>query len=102
MRPRVAALFGRLELLGAGERLGRGLDLELALRDGAADALCNLERLLGRRLREEDRELLAAEARRYVVVAQLLAEDLRDAFQHCVAGEVAVAVVDVAQQVEDR
>ena len=82
------------------DRLRRGLDLELPLRNGAADPLGDLHRLLGRRLRQQDRELLAAEARRHVVVAQLLAEDLGDAFQHCVAGEVAVAVVDVAQQVE--
>ena len=51
-------------------------------------------------LRQQDRELLAAEARRHVVVAQLLAEDPRDAGQDGVAGEVAVRVVDVAQQVE--
>ena len=57
---------------GRADRLRRGLDLELALGDGAADPLRDLERLLGRRLRQEDRELLAAEARRHVVVAQLL------------------------------
>ena len=80
--------------------LGRGLDLELALRHGAADPLGDLERLVRRRLRKEDRELLAAEAGRDVVVAQLRAEDLRDSLQHGVAGKVSVAVVDVAQQVE--
>ncbi len=82
------------------DRLARGLDLELALGDRAADPLGDLHRLLGRRLRQEDRELLAAEAGRHVVVAQLLAEDLGDPLQDGVAGEVAVAVVDVAQQVE--
>ena len=91
---------GDAERHGRADRLGRGLDLELALGDGAADPLRDLHRLLGRRLRQEDRELLAAEPRRHVVVAQLLAEDLRDALEDRVAGEVAVAVVDVAQEVE--
>ena len=54
------------------DRLARGLDLERALGDGAADPLGDLQRLLRRRLREQDRELLAAEARRHVVVAELL------------------------------
>ena len=80
--------------------LRRGLDLELLLRNGAPDPLRDLERLVGRRLRQEDRELLAAEPRRDVVVAQLGAEDLCDALEDSVAGEVAVAVVDVAEQVE--
>src|SRR5919197_449625 len=62
--------------------------------DRAADALRDLERLLGRRLREEDAELLAAEAGRHVVVAELGAEDLRDALEEGVAGQMAVAVVD--------
>ena len=67
------------------DRLARGLDVEGALGDLLADALRDLERLLRARLREEDAELLAAEARRDVVVAQLRAEDLRDALQHGVA-----------------
>ena len=53
------------------DRLARRLDVERPLRDGAADALRDLHRLLRRRLRQEDRELLAAEARRHVVVAEL-------------------------------
>jgi hypothetical protein len=82
------------------DRLTRRLDVEALLRHGLADPLGNLERLLRRRLREQDRELLAAEAGGHVVVAQLRAEDLGDALQHRVAGEVAVRVVDVAEQVE--
>jgi hypothetical protein len=82
------------------DRLARGLDLEVPGRDRAADPLRDLDRLLRRRLRKQDAELLAAEARRHVVVAQLLAEDLGDALQDGVAGEVAVGVVDVAEQVE--
>ena len=49
---------------------------KLRSRDRAADALGDLERLLRRRLGQQDAELLAAEARRDVVVAQLCAEDL--------------------------
>ena len=82
------------------DRLARGLDVEGALGDLLADALRDLERLLGARLREKDAELLAAEARRDVVVAQMRAEDVGDALQHGVAGEMAVRVVDVAQEVE--
>ena len=76
---------------GRADRLARGLDVERALGDRAADPLRDLECLLGRRLRQEDRELLAAEARRHVVVAELGAEDLCDPLQHGVACEVAVA-----------
>ena len=61
------------------DRLRGRLDLKLLVRDGLPDPLCDLERLLGRRLRQEDRELLAAEPRRHVVVAQLRTEDLGDA-----------------------
>ncbi len=56
---------------GRADRLGRRLDLELALGDRAADPLRDLERLLRRGLRQENRELLAAEARRHVVVPEL-------------------------------
>ena len=82
------------------DRLARGLDVEGRRRDGAPDPLGELERLLGRGLGQEDAELLPAEARRDVVVAKLRAEDLGDPLQDGVAGEVAVAVVDVAEQVE--
>ena len=84
------------------DRLARGLDVVRARRDRAADPLGDLEGLLRRRLGQQDRELLAAEARRHVVVAQVRAEHFRDALQHRVAREVAVGVVDVAQQVEVR
>ena len=82
------------------DRLGGRLDLELALGNLAPDPLRDLHRLLRRGLRQQDRELLAAEARRHVVVPQLLVEDLGDPLEDRVACEVAVAVVDVAQQVE--
>ena len=85
---------------GRADRLARGLDVERAGRDGAADPLGDLEGLVRRRLRQEDRELFAAEAGRHVVVAQLGAEDFGDPLQHRVAREVAVGVVDVAEEVE--
>ena len=91
---------GNAERHGRADRLGRRFDLELALGDGATDSLRDLQRLLRRRFRQEDRELLPAEASRNVVVPELRAEDLGDALQHRVAGEMAVAVVDVSQQVE--
>ena len=53
------------------DRLARRLDLEGVSRDRLADPLRDLERLLGGGLRQQDAELLAAEARRHVVVAQV-------------------------------
>ena len=53
------------------DRLARGLDLDRPRRDCAPDAFGDLERLVVRRLREEDRELLSPEARGQVVVAEL-------------------------------
>ncbi len=85
---------------GRADRLARGLDVEQSLGDRAPDPLRDLERLLGRRLRQQNREFLAAEACGHVVVAQLGAEDLRDALQHRISRQVAVGVVDLAQQVE--
>ena len=82
------------------DRLARRLDVVELLGDRTPDPLGDLHRLLRWSLRQQDRELLAAEAGRDVVVAQLGAEDLGDALQHRVAGEVAVGVVDLAQQVE--
>ena len=97
---RVLRVAGDADRDGRADRLARRLDVVQALGDRAADPLGDLERLLRRRLRQEDRELLAAEPGRDVVVAQLGAEDLGDALQHRVAGEMAVGVVDLAQQVE--
>ena len=53
------------------DRLAGRLDVECGRGDSPADPLGDLERLLGRRLGEQDRELLTAEARRDVVVAQV-------------------------------
>ena len=96
----VGGAAGHAERDRGADGLARGLDLEPLLGDGAADSLGDLECLLRRRLRQDDGELLAAEARRNVGVAELALEDARDAVQNGVAGEVAVGVVDVAQQVE--
>ena len=85
---------------GGADRLRCRLHLELPLCDGTADSFCDLQRLLGRGLRQEDRELFAAEARRHVVVPELGAEDLGDPLEDGVARQVAVAVVDIPQEVE--
>ena len=85
---------------GHPDRLVGRFDVEPLLGDRAADALGNLERLIEAGLREQDREFLSAEARGDVVVAKLGAEDLGDALEHLVADEMAVRVVDLAQQVE--
>ena len=85
---------------GGADRLARRLDVVELLGDGATNALGDLHRLLGRRLGKQDRELLAAETGRDVVVAQFGPEDLGDPLQHGVAGEMAVRVVDLAEQVE--
>ena len=50
--------------------------------------------------REHDAELLAAEPAGDVEGAELLLEDVGDAAQDRVTGEMAVRVVDVAEQVE--
>ena len=81
---------------GGADRLARGRDVEGALGDGAPDSLGDLHRLLDGRLGQQDGELLAAEAAGDVVVAELRLEDLGDAAQNRVTGEVAVGVVDLA------
>ena len=96
----VLRVAGDADRDGCADRLARRLDVVQPLRDRPADPLGDLERLLRRCLGQEDRELLAAEPGRHVVVPQLGAEDLGDALQHRVAGEMAVGVVDLAEQVE--
>ena len=91
---------GHADRDGRADRLAGRLHLEALLGDRAPDALGDLERLLRRRLRQEDGELLAAEARGDVVVAQLPVEDVGDALEDGVAGEMAVRVVDVPEEVE--
>src|SRR5207244_13563238 len=81
-------------------RLARGFDVDGRRGDRAPDPLCDLEGLFRWSLRQEDREFLSAKTGRYVVVAQLRPERLRDALEYGVAGEMAVGVVDVAQKVE--
>jgi hypothetical protein len=53
------------------DRFARGLDVVRARRDRAADSVGDLEGLLRRRLRQQDGELLAAEACRNVVMAEV-------------------------------
>ena len=97
---RVLRVAGDADRDGGADRVARRLDVVELVCDRTADPLGDLHRLLGRRLRQEDRELLAAEAGRNVVLPQLGAEDLGDALQDGVAGEMAVGVVDLAEQIE--
>ena len=96
----VVGIDGDADGDGRADRLARGLHLEALLGDRAPDALGDVEGLLRRRLRQEDGELLTAEARRDVRVAQMAAEDVGDALQDGVACEMPVRVVDVAEEVE--
>ena len=96
----VAREGGDTDRDGRANRLARGLDVDGRGGDCAPDPFGDLEGLFRRRLGQEDRELLTAEAGRHVVVAQLRPEGLGDSLEHGVAGEVAVGVVDVAEEVE--
>ena len=82
------------------DRLARRLHLEAPVGNCPPDALGDLERLLRRGLGQEDGELLPTEPCGHVVVPQLLAEDLCDPFENGVAGEMAVRVVDVPEEIE--
>ncbi len=96
----VLRVAGDADRDGGPDRLARRLDVVELLGDRSADPLGDLHRLLGWCLRQQDRELLAAEAGRNVVMAQFGAEDLSDPLQDGVAGEMAVGVVDLAEQIE--
>ena len=76
--------------------------------DGGAHALDGGERLLGRRVRKHDQQLLAAEPVGHVLAAQAAADRGGDRPQRLVAGEVPELVVvdleavDVAQRERER
>ena len=78
--------------------------LVLERRSGSLDLLAQPlgERLraLEGRLRQDDRELLAAVAREDLVAADALLDDARELLQHEVAREVAVDVVDLLEVVD--
>ena len=65
-----------------------------------ANPLGQRERILELGIRQEHHELLASEACGDVVRPQAVAEDVGDALEDGIAGEVAVGVVDLSQQVE--
>ena len=96
----VRGAAGHADRDGRADRLARRLHVEPLVGDGAADPLGDVEGLLRGRLREHDRELLAAEARGDVGVAELALEDAGDPVQDRVARQVPVGVVDLAQQIE--
>ena len=65
----VAREAGDADRDGRPDRLARGLDVERARGNRAPDPLGDLEGLFGRRLRQQNRELLAAEPGGHVVMA---------------------------------
>jgi len=71
-----------------------------ALAHGAAQPLRDAQRRLRVRGRKHERELLAAQPRGQVGLARALAQQLREALQHAVAGLVAERVVDALEVVE--
>ena len=73
---------------------------ERRVRDGRRMRSAIASGLLVTRFRKGDRELLAAEPPGNVERAELRAEHVGDAAKHRVAGEVAVRVVHLAQEVE--
>ena len=68
--------------------------------DGAPDVVGDLPRLVERAADEQYAELVAAEARHRVGIANGLADERRDFAQHVVAGEMAARVVDGLEAVE--
>ncbi len=82
------------------DRLARRVDVESGLAHRGSDALGNRRGILLARVREQERELLPAEPRGHVVRAELVLEDPGDPDEHRVAGQVAVAVVDLAQEIQ--
>ncbi len=82
------------------DRAARRVRLEHLLGHLPADALGDREGGLPVGLRQQERELLPTEPARHVVLAQLGAHDVGDPLDDGVAGEMAVGVVDLAQQVE--
>ena len=69
---------------------------------GAAQPLGDLERLVVSRVGQQDGELFSAEARRNISSSKVLLEHASDAAKDVVAGQVAVGVVDLAEEIEVR
>ena len=69
---------------------------------GASQPLGDLDRLGVSRVRQQDRELLPAEAGRNILSSKVFLEHASDAAKDVVAREVAVGVVDLAKEVEVR
>ena len=77
-------------------------DPKLDRLDALSDPLGDDEGFGQRRLRHQDGELVAAKPGGQVVVADRAPNRLRNSNDHLVTNEVAVAIVDVAEQVEIR
>ena len=73
---------------------------EVIVRDGLANVLRYLQRLVEWTTCEQHRELIAADARNGIGVADAALEQSRDLAQQVVAGDVAAGVVDRLEAVE--
>ena len=96
----VSRVRGHADRHGRPDRLARRLDVDRPCRHLAPDPLGDLERLVERRVGQKHAVLLAAEAGGHVLDAQVGAKDLGDGSDDAVAGQVAVGVVDLTQQIE--
>ncbi len=76
------------------------LPCELVARDGLANVVGDLPRFVERAAREQHRELVAADARDGVRIAQALLQQRGDLAQQVVAGDVPARVVDELEPVE--
>ena len=99
LRHRVSRIGGDSEARGDGD-LNFGLELERRVADRAPYAVRDRGRLLGIGLREDDAELVAAEADDLVDAAHGIEDPLRDLLQRARAGEMAEEVVDGLEVVE--
>ncbi len=84
------------------DRRGDGVAVDFGgmLREGAADALGNLDRLGLGPARQQDRELLAAEAAGEIACADAAVQGRGKDLQHPVADRVAEHVVDLLEVIE--
>ena len=73
---------------------------EAVVADGAAHVVRDLPRLLERTADQQHAELVAAEARHGVAVADRIAQQLRHFAQHAVAGEMSARVVHDLEAIE--
>ncbi len=73
---------------------------EFSCADRIADGFNMREHLFGGRFRDHDGKLFPAEAAHPIILSGMLFEDIRNANQYLVAGQMTIGVIDIAQQVQ--